>query len=124
MKTDPVPASGTETDLSRCLVTAEPRAMRAKTEVPLSGNEAGTSNTRTVLAKLAFPHQLPKNCPMRIIDPHVHVWTHDPEFSWPAETTNPPSESAEPEQLLDLAKYPRVYVKISHTWGISNEEYP
>ncbi len=26
--------------------------------------------------------------------------------------------------LMDLARYPRVYVKISHTWSISNEEYP
>ncbi len=26
--------------------------------------------------------------------------------------------------LLDLAKFPRVYVKISHTWSISKEEYP
>ena len=27
-------------------------------------------------------------------------------------------------QLLDLARFPRVYVKISHTWGISEEPYP
>ena len=39
---------------------------------------------------------------MKIIDPHVHVWTHDPEFPWPAETTVPPSESALPEDLLAL----------------------
>jgi len=26
--------------------------------------------------------------------------------------------------LLDLARYPRVYVKISHTWSISGDEYP
>ena len=26
--------------------------------------------------------------------------------------------------LLDLARFPRVYVKISHTWSISKEEYP
>ena len=27
---------------------------------------------------------------MRIIYPHVHVWTVNPEFLWPAETTDPP----------------------------------
>ena len=26
--------------------------------------------------------------------------------------------------LLDMARYPRVYVKISHTWNISHESYP
>ena len=26
--------------------------------------------------------------------------------------------------LLDLARYPRVYVKISHTWSLSREAYP
>lgn len=33
----------------------------------------------------------------------------------------------QPEQLkllLDLARFPRVYVKISHTWGSSKEAYP
>jgi len=33
----------------------------------------------------------------------------------------------QPEQLkllLDLARFPRVYVKISHTWGLSRETYP
>jgi predicted TIM-barrel fold metal-dependent hydrolase len=28
------------------------------------------------------------------------------------------------EQLLELARYPRVYVKISHTWSLSRQEYP
>jgi predicted TIM-barrel fold metal-dependent hydrolase len=28
------------------------------------------------------------------------------------------------ERLLDMARYPRVYVKISHTWGLSQEAYP
>ena len=27
-------------------------------------------------------------------------------------------------QLLDLARFPRAYVKISHTWGLSEEPYP
>jgi len=39
---------------------------------------------------------------MRIIDPHVHVWTDDPEFPWPAENTDPPRHTARPEDLLDL----------------------
>jgi len=28
------------------------------------------------------------------------------------------------KKLLDLARYPRVYVKISHTWSLSKEPYP
>ena len=39
---------------------------------------------------------------MRIIDPHVHVWKNDPEFPWAPETTNPPTEDATPEMLLEL----------------------
>ena len=27
-------------------------------------------------------------------------------------------------KLLDKARYPRVYVKISHTWSISKQDYP
>ena len=39
---------------------------------------------------------------MRIIDPHVHVWKNDPRFPWAPETTNPPTEDATPEMLLQL----------------------
>ncbi len=39
---------------------------------------------------------------MRIIDPHVHVWTNDPAFPWPAQTANPPREDRTPEMLLQL----------------------
>lgn len=28
------------------------------------------------------------------------------------------------KKLLDLARYPRVFVKVSHTWSISKQEYP
>lgn len=35
-----------------------------------------------------------------------------------------PTEAAEVEMLLALARYPRVTVKISHTWSISGEGYP
>ena len=39
---------------------------------------------------------------MRIIDPHVHIWTHDPRYPFAKETTNPPAEDALPETLLQL----------------------
>jgi L-fuconolactonase len=40
----------------------------------------------------------------RIIDPHVHVWKHDPRFPWAPETTHPPEGDATPEMLLDLMR--------------------
>jgi L-fuconolactonase len=36
----------------------------------------------------------------------------------------PPQVEAQVGKLLSLARYPRVYVKISHTWGLSREAYP
>jgi predicted TIM-barrel fold metal-dependent hydrolase len=39
----------------------------------------------------------------RIIDPHVHVWKHDPEFPF-AQGANVPARDAAPETLLDLMK--------------------
>ena len=39
---------------------------------------------------------------MRTIDPHVHVWKNDPRFPWAPETTNPPTEDATAEMLLNL----------------------
>src|SRR5947199_10443629 len=44
----------------------------------------------------------------RIIDPHVHVWTHDPQFPFAKETRNPPAEDATVEMLLDLMKKHKV----------------
>lgn len=35
-----------------------------------------------------------------------------------------PDESGKLKLLLNLAKFPRVYVKISHTWSISRTTYP
>lgn len=35
-----------------------------------------------------------------------------------------PDRPDEVSALLDLARYPRVYVKISHTWSISSQDYP
>jgi len=39
-----------------------------------------------------------------IIDPHVHVWTHDPRYPWAKETLQPPQNEATPEMLLDLMR--------------------
>ncbi len=36
----------------------------------------------------------------------------------------PPDRPEELGKLLDLARYPRVFVKISHTWSISKQPYP
>ncbi len=36
----------------------------------------------------------------------------------------PPDSEADVQRLLDLSRYPRIYVKISHTWSISEESYP
>jgi predicted TIM-barrel fold metal-dependent hydrolase len=44
---------------------------------------------------------LGKESPLRLIDPHVHVWKNDPAFPWPAENQNPPSEDRTPEMLLE-----------------------
>ena len=35
-----------------------------------------------------------------------------------------PDEPEKLQLLLDLARFPQVYVKISHTWSISKESYP
>lgn len=39
----------------------------------------------------------------RIIDPHVHVWKHDPQFPF-AKEAHPPERDATPEMLLDLMR--------------------
>src|SRR5215469_18235980 len=39
----------------------------------------------------------------RIIDPHVHVWKHDPQFPF-AKEAHPPARDAAPETLLELMK--------------------
>lgn len=39
----------------------------------------------------------------RIIDPHVHVWKHDPKYPF-AEGARPPARDATPEMLLELMK--------------------
>src|SRR5580704_7340908 len=39
----------------------------------------------------------------RIIDPHVHVWKHDPQYPF-ADGAHVPDRDATPEMLLDLMK--------------------
>ena len=39
---------------------------------------------------------------IRVIDPHVHVWTHDRRYPFAQETRNPPAEDATPEMLIEL----------------------
>jgi len=61
---------------------------------------------RQAIAMLAAsPHTLQAgNSGSRIIDPHVHVWTHDPRYPWAKETTRPPQKDATPEMLLELMR--------------------
>ena len=40
----------------------------------------------------------------RIIDPHVHVWKHDPNYPWAKEEKEPPKDDALPETILRLMK--------------------
>ena len=53
----------------------------------------------TALAPFARGEELD----VRIIDPHVHVWKHDPQFPF-AEGARVPERDATPEMLLDLMK--------------------
>src|ERR1700692_1973018 len=39
----------------------------------------------------------------RILDPHVHVWKHDPKYPF-AEGARPPERDATPDTLLELMK--------------------
>jgi L-fuconolactonase len=57
---------------------------------------------RQALAALASPAMLIDKYP--IIDPHVHVWKHDPRYPWAKETTHPPDKDATPEMLLELMR--------------------
>jgi predicted TIM-barrel fold metal-dependent hydrolase len=36
----------------------------------------------------------------------------------------PPDNQAQIDKLLALEKYPKVFVKVSHTWSLSKEEFP
>jgi len=37
---------------------------------------------------------------------------------------SPPAHPEQLDQLLDLARYPKVFVKISHSWSLSTQPYP
>ena len=60
----------------------------------------GFDLTRREVLQVAMAATLPK---FRIIDPHVHVWKHDPQFPF-ATGAKVPSRDATPETLLDLMK--------------------
>jgi predicted TIM-barrel fold metal-dependent hydrolase len=55
---------------------------------------------RTLLGMAALS---PFMADYRIIDPHVHVWKHDPQYPF-AEGARVPERDAAPETLLDLMK--------------------
>src|SRR6185369_9026735 len=55
---------------------------------------------RSLLAAVAMS---PFMADYRIIDPHVHVWKHDPKYPF-AEGARVPERDATPESLLDLMK--------------------
>ena len=55
---------------------------------------------RALLAGAAFA---PLMSDYRIIDPHVHVWKHDPKYPF-ATGAHPPDRDATPKMLLDLMK--------------------
>lgn len=38
---------------------------------------------------------------MQIIDSHVHIWTHQPEFPWSAEEQDIPTVNAHPDDLIE-----------------------
>lgn len=58
---------------------------------------------RTLLGAAAVSPLLSAMTDYRIIDPHVHVWKHDPQFPF-AEGAHPPERDATPDTLLELMK--------------------
>jgi predicted TIM-barrel fold metal-dependent hydrolase len=59
--------------------------------------------TRRALLAGAAAGRLGLGAQMRILDPHVHVWKHDPAFPF-AEGAKVPDRDATPETLLDHMK--------------------
>ena len=59
--------------------------------------------TRRTLLKVAAAAAIPVQTSYRIIDSHVHVWKHDPEYPF-APGANVPARDATPEMLLALMK--------------------
>src|SRR5438094_6703131 len=60
------------------------------------------ASAATLVAAAATERYAAEEKPMRIIDPHVHVWKNDPRYPWPKEEKDPPTEDALPERLLEL----------------------
>src|SRR5262245_25191034 len=74
-------------------------------QVPDSSSPTHGLSRRAVLAAPFAANLMQAQSPTyRLIDPHVHVWTHDPQFPFAKETRNPPAEDATVEMLLDLMK--------------------
>jgi len=67
---------------------------------PRSRVSASSLSRRTFLGTIAMSALA---ADYRIIDPHVHVWKHDPAFPF-AKEAHPPARDATPEMLLDLMK--------------------
>jgi len=59
-----------------------------------------TISRRSLLAAMAMS---PLAESYRILDPHVHVWKHDPAFPF-AQGARPPARDATPEMLLELMR--------------------
>ena len=64
---------------------------------------SGDLTRRALLAGAACSHASLLWPPIRIIDPHVHVWKHDPAFPFAA-GAHVPERDAAPETLLALMK--------------------
>ncbi|MBM3187232.1 MAG: amidohydrolase [Chloroflexi bacterium] len=63
--------------------------------------------------------------PSRLPDLARHLERHPDLDVVVDHMADPPLDAPEDlERLLSLARYPRVYVKISHTWSISRQAYP
>ncbi|QDU93583.1 amidohydrolase family protein [Lignipirellula cremea] len=65
----------------------------------LGGAAAGAAAWAVRPALAEPPRETP---PLKIIDPHVHVWKNDPKYPWPDSLENPPAEDALPGPLLQL----------------------
>src|SRR5689334_18748704 len=78
--------------------------------------EAEHANFRTIMSRKRMMQKMSRRTllgaaalsPMmaldyRILDPHVHVWKHDPAFPFAA-GARPPARDAAPETLLGLMK--------------------
>jgi predicted TIM-barrel fold metal-dependent hydrolase len=70
----------------------------------LSRRDFLQASAATLVAAAATEHYAAEEKPMRIIDPHVHVWKNDLKYPWPKEEKEPPKEDALPETLLDLMR--------------------